>query len=144
MNNFEKKLNGDYNSSSAESFISLAKITLLFPILGVFYLWIYFDSFGISYFDSFNIPDSIAVLYQKLMRLILILFSIFNNTTLCGISNSIYEEKNKGTLNVLFVSILVIFGILSLWVLCDVNKFPISLTLIILAFVRVGSLAYLF
>lgn len=141
---FEKKLNGDYRPNSSDSLITFAKLTLLLPILGIFYLWVYFDSFGVSYFDSFNLTDSIAILYQKTMWLILIVLAF--STILLSFAYPVLfmKKENKGTLNVLFVLILVTFGILSLWMLCDINKFPLHLTLIILLLVGIGFLAYLF
>lgn len=141
----ETKLNQSYNNpNKSRIFIDLAKLTILLPVFGIFYLWVLFDAFGISYFESFDITDSFSVLYQKLMHPILIILAF--STVLLFIAYPILfmgKEKRK-TLSILFVLILLVFGIMSLWLLCNLNKFPLIITIIVIVFATIGALAYLF
>ncbi|AIM39253.1 hypothetical protein KO02_23105 [Sphingobacterium sp. ML3W] len=138
-------LNKPYELNSSKPIISLAFLAFCIPVLGLFYLWIYNNKFGIDYYANFNLTDAVAVLYQKLMYIILIflLFS-FLPLSFMVITHLSPPKSTKGKPTVLLIFLYLLFGTFILWVLCDLLKFPIYQTIIILTFAFIGGLVYIF
>ncbi|WP_426478093.1 hypothetical protein ACP3T3_01000 [Chryseobacterium sp. CBSDS_008] len=119
----------------------IAELTAILPALGLFFLWHYFESFGISYFLYFNITDAIAVLYENLMLVVFI--GVVLSPGLIALLLPDFLKKHKGLtkLSIVIIGIMIITGI---GVFIDLYKFATIIKLIFLAIAAISGYIYFF
>lgn len=63
-------LHAPYEPINEKPLIQIAELALILPALGMYYVWEYFNRYGIDYYMYFDLKDGLAILYQNLMPII--------------------------------------------------------------------------
>lgn len=138
---FFTKLNNSYEPVNEKPVVKIAELTIVLPMMGLFYLWTYFDVFDMNYFFFFDIKDSISVLYGKLMPIILI--GIMLSPCLGFLIPDLFTKEKKGItmFSVIYILFVLIGG---LWVIFNVYKFSLVITIIFLVLITFYCIIYFF
>lgn len=155
-----EKLNASYKPSEEKPWVKIAEAVLFLPALGLFYLWEFFDKFNINYFDYFELKDSLEVLYNSLMPIILIgvILSIMlgvlvpdiikrkdkNHTPQDGDADEVATGIRTGTtISNLFAILLAVVILFGFFILMKAYQFEIKEIIILLCTAAVACFFYL-
>lgn len=144
-----EKLNESYQPTEQKPLLQIAEIALVLPALGLFYIWAYFNKYGIHYYLYFDLKDALAVMYEKLMPIIYIcvIFSLLLTILIPDVlrkknrTDTERERRGFSTLAVLFTVIVALAGF---YVIMDVYEFKILTIMIFLIFAALSIYLYLF
>lgn len=150
VQSWAEKLNDSYQPVEEKPLLKIAELAVFLPALGLFYLWSYFNKYGIHYYLYFDLKDAVAVLYEKLMPIIYIcvLLSLLITILIPGIIKRSKvqdaEGENKKGFSVFGVLFTVAISLIGFYVLLEVYEFTVWAILIFLVSAALSSYLYLF
>ncbi len=152
-----KKLNESYQPTEEKPLLKIAELALILPALGLFYLWEYFNKYGIHYYLYFDLKDSLAVLYENLMPVIyisvilsmlltLLIPNLIKNKNNAMESQSVEtaDTRQKKKFSKLAVIFTIVIALSGFCVLLNVYQFGLLAIVIFLVFAALSSYLYLF
>lgn len=148
-----------YEPINEKPLIQIAELALVLPALGIYYVWEYFNKYGIDYYMYFDLKDGLAILYQNLMPIIYI-GTMLSLTLPIFIPNIIKKrtngiERTNGTEQVsgspqqngipnYVIAGIVMIGLIGFGVLLNVYQFSFSEIVFFILLAVGASALYLF
>lgn len=152
-----ENLDKEYKSAPGKPWLTLAGVTILLTFLGMYYLWVYFDSYHMIGFAEWDINDAYTLLFNNLMPMIYLalILSFFLLILIPGIiknkrrgaisndSNEIQIVVDSAGLSNMAIIIIVLLIHVGLYVLLQVYNFGLIATCIFLGGTALASYLYL-
>jgi hypothetical protein len=154
-----RNLNESYQPTEEKPLVKIAELTLILPALGLFYIWEFFNHYGIHYFIYFDLKDALAVLYENLMPVIYISVIMSLTITLLipdilrkGSRENVRDEssvdastgRHRKGFSKLAIILIIIVILIGFYVLLQAYQFQNGLTFVFLAFAALSCYLYLF
>ncbi|WP_223560446.1 hypothetical protein [Chryseobacterium lathyri] len=144
LRNTSVMLNKPYKPVNNPPFAILITTGVIYT-LGLFYLWAFFDFYNIRYFLYFDLKDSLAVLYEKLMLIVFISivispFLIILHPKLTGTKKRNSKAKSKFSNLSIALVMLIFLGV----ILVFLQVYEFAYIFIILFLVMAAGSGYVY